>query len=57
MHDELVRIWKDFRDDDAVDVAILSGAGGTFSAGADLSTFVPANYVTATRAGFVRSST
>lgn len=48
MHDELVRIWKDFRDDDAVDVAILSGAGGTFSAGADLSTFVPANYVNAT---------
>ena len=47
MHDELCRIWTDFRDDDDVDVAILSGAGGTFCAGADLRTFVPANYVNA----------
>jgi enoyl-CoA hydratase/carnithine racemase len=47
MHDELCRIWADFRDDDEVDVAILSGAGGTFCAGADLRTFVPANYVDA----------
>jgi enoyl-CoA hydratase/carnithine racemase len=47
MHDELCRIWQDFRDDDDVDVAILSGAGGTFCAGADLRTFVPANYVNA----------
>ncbi len=48
MHDELCRIWSDFRDDDEVDVAILSGAGDTFCAGADLRTFVPANYVDAT---------
>jgi enoyl-CoA hydratase/carnithine racemase len=48
MHDELCDIWRDFRDDDAVDVAILSGAGGTFCAGADLRTYVPANYVNAT---------
>jgi enoyl-CoA hydratase/carnithine racemase len=48
MHDELCRIWCDFRDDDDVDVAILSGAGDTFCAGADLRTFVPANYVDAT---------
>jgi len=48
MHDELCRIWTDFRDDDDVDVAILSGAGDTFCAGADLRTFVPANYVNAT---------
>jgi enoyl-CoA hydratase/carnithine racemase len=47
MHDELCRIWRDFRDDDEVDVAILSGAGGTFCAGADLGTFVAANYVDA----------
>jgi enoyl-CoA hydratase/carnithine racemase len=47
MHDELCRVWQDFRDDDEVDVAILSGADGTFCAGADLRTFVPANYVDA----------
>jgi enoyl-CoA hydratase/carnithine racemase len=47
MHDELCRIWVDFRDDDAVDVAILSGAGDAFCAGADLRTYVPANYVEA----------
>ena len=47
MHEELCRIWTDFRDDDNVDVAILSGAGDTFCAGADLKTFVPANYVDA----------
>lgn len=48
MHDELCRIWRDFRDDDQVDVAILSGAGDAFCAGADLKTWVPANYVDAT---------
>jgi enoyl-CoA hydratase/carnithine racemase len=49
MHDELCRIWRDFRDDDRVDVAILSGGDGdAFCAGADLRTWVPANYVDAT---------
>jgi enoyl-CoA hydratase/carnithine racemase len=48
MHEALCRIWEDFRDDDGVDVAILSGAGDTFCAGADLRTFVPANYLDAT---------
>jgi enoyl-CoA hydratase/carnithine racemase len=47
MHDELCRIWRDFRDDDQVDVAILSGTGDAFCAGADLRTWVPANYVDA----------
>jgi enoyl-CoA hydratase/carnithine racemase len=41
MHDELCRIWADFRDDEAVDVAILTGASDAFCAGADLKTFVP----------------
>jgi enoyl-CoA hydratase/carnithine racemase len=50
MHDELCRIWEDFRDDDQVDVAILSGSGDSFCAGADLRTWVPANYVDATPA-------
>jgi enoyl-CoA hydratase/carnithine racemase len=47
MHEALCRVWTDFRDDDEVDVAILSGAGDAFCAGADLRTFVPANYVDA----------
>ncbi len=50
MHDELCRIWRDFRDDRAVDVAILSGAGGTFCSGADLRTYASANYLHATPA-------
>ena len=57
MHDELCRIWRDFRDDDDVDVAILSGAGDTFCAGADLRTYVPGTTSTLFRAGSARSST
>src|SRR4051794_16092846 len=48
MHERLCDIWRDFREDADVDVAILSGAGDTFCAGADLRTFVQANYVEAT---------
>src|SRR5919106_2880766 len=40
-HELLWRTWEDFRDDDAVDVAIVTGAGDAFSAGADLKTFIP----------------
>ena len=40
-HELLWRTWEDFRDDAAVDVAILTGAGDAFSAGADLKTFIP----------------
>ena len=40
-HQLLWRTWEDFRDDDGLDVAILTGAGDAFCAGADLKTFIP----------------
>jgi enoyl-CoA hydratase/carnithine racemase len=36
MHEELGNVWQDFRDDPDLRVAILSGNGKCFSAGADL---------------------
>jgi enoyl-CoA hydratase/carnithine racemase len=40
-HELLCQTWVDFRDDNAVDVAILTGAGDAFCAGADLKTYIP----------------
>ncbi len=42
MHELLWETWKDFRDDDALELAIVTGAGDeAFSAGADLKTHAP----------------
>jgi enoyl-CoA hydratase/carnithine racemase len=40
-HELLWRTWERFRDDDGADVAILTGAGDAFCAGADLKKFIP----------------
>ena len=42
MHELLWETWKDFRDDDALELAIVTGAGDeAFSTGADLKTHAP----------------
>jgi len=41
INDELWAIWEDFEQDTSVNVAILTGTGKAFCAGADLKTFIP----------------
>ncbi|MEX2253085.1 MAG: enoyl-CoA hydratase/isomerase family protein [Thermoleophilaceae bacterium] len=40
-HELLWQTWEDFESDDSLDVAILTGTGDAFCAGADLKTFIP----------------
>lgn len=41
LNDELWNVWNDFNLDKEVDVAIVTGSGKSFCAGADLKTFIP----------------
>ena len=40
-HERLCEIWTDFRDDSAMRVAVITGTGDAFTAGADLKTHAP----------------
>jgi enoyl-CoA hydratase/carnithine racemase len=41
VHRAMIAAWADFAEDDSVDVAILSGTGDAFCAGADLKEYIP----------------
>src|SRR5918996_5927822 len=50
VHRAMIAAWADFAEDDSVDVAILTGAGEAFCAGADLKTYIPPKIESATPA-------